>query len=160
MVKQHELGVPNGVHRRKGKRVGRGDGSGRGSYSTRGRKGQGARSGNRKQPPGFEGNQLALVRRMPTLRGFTNNFRTDYATVNVGQLDQLAESGQEVTPAWLVEVGVLKAREGLVKVLGDGDITKALKVSAHKFSGSAREKLQQAGGAVTELPMPKAAKAK
>lgn len=153
MVKQNELGAPPGA-RRGSRRVGRGDGSGRGSYSGRGRKGQGARSGKGKHPPGFEGNQLALVRRLPTLRGFTNKFRTDYATVNVGLLDRLAGAGQEVTPAWLVEKGVLKGRESLVKVLGEGEATKALKVSAHKFSASAQEKLQRAGGSVTELPMP------
>ncbi|MSQ12446.1 MAG: 50S ribosomal protein L15 [Dehalococcoidia bacterium] len=159
MVKQHDLGAPPGAHRRS-RRVGRGDGSGRGSYSGRGQKGQGARSGNGKQPPGFEGNQLALVRRLPTLRGFTNHFRTDYATINLGQLEERAEAGQQVTPEWLAAQRLVDNANVLVKVLGGGELTKALQISAHRFSQSARQKLEQAGGAANELPLPRSAKKK
>jgi large subunit ribosomal protein L15 len=122
------------------KRVGRGPGSGLGKTAGRGHKGQKSRSGYRRNL-GFEGGQMPLVRRVPK-RGFTNVFRTEYAVVN---LTQLAELEGEVTPATLVARGLVRAGRP-VKVLGDGEIAKALVVSAHKFSKSARAKLEAAGG--------------
>lgn len=130
----------------KRKRVGRGPGSGLGKTAGRGSKGQKSRSGYSRQA-GFEGGQMTLIRRIPK-RGFTNIFKQSYAVVNLASLAKLEET--EVTPDLLVEMGL--ARSGkLVKVLGNGEITKALKVSAHKFSGSARAKIEAAGGSCEEL---------
>jgi large subunit ribosomal protein L15 len=124
------------------KRVGRGMGSGMGKTSTRGHKGQGSRSGSRLMR-GFEGGQMPLHRRLPK-RGFVNIFRTEYSVVN---LDALARVGQtEITPELLREQGVIKKRNTLVKVLGDGELTTAVTVRAHKFSKSAQEKIAAAGG--------------
>ncbi len=123
------------------KRVGRGMGSGMGKTSTRGHKGQGSRSGSRTMR-GFEGGQMPLHRRLPK-RGFTNIFRTEYAVVNLGRLAELGE--KEVTPEVLHKHG-LAGKNDLVKVLGDGDLKSALTVRAHKFSKSAMEKIQKAGG--------------
>jgi large subunit ribosomal protein L15 len=124
------------------KRVGRGMGSGMGKTSTRGHKGQGSRSGSRLMR-GFEGGQMPLHRRLPK-RGFVNIFRTEYSVVN---LDTLAGLGQtEITPDLLREKGVIKKRETLLKVLGDGELKGALTVRAHKFSKSAQEKIAAAGG--------------
>lgn len=130
----------------KRKRVGRGPGSGLGKTAGRGSKGQKSRSGYSRQA-GFEGGQMTLIRRIPK-RGFTNIFKQSYAVVNLASLAKLEET--EITPDLLVEMGL--ARSGkLVKVLGNGEITKALKVSAHKFSGSARAKIEAAGGSCEEL---------
>jgi len=126
--------------RRSRKRVGRGPGSGNGKTAGRGHKGQKSRSGYSKRA-GFEGGQMPLVRRVPK-RGFTNIFRTEYEVVNVGRLEGLA--GQ-VTPEGLAAAGLVKAGR-LVKILGDGELTTALEVSAHKFSRAAREKIEAAGG--------------
>jgi large subunit ribosomal protein L15 len=126
--------------RRSRKRVGRGPGSGNGKTAGRGHKGQKSRSGYSKRA-GFEGGQMPLVRRVPK-RGFTNIFRTEYEVVNVGRLEGLA--GQ-VTPEGLATAGLVKAGR-LVKILGDGELTTALEVSAHKFSRAAREKIEAAGG--------------
>ncbi len=123
------------------KRVGRGMGSGMGKTSTRGHKGQGSRSGSRTMR-GFEGGQMPLHRRLPK-RGFTNIFRTEYAVVNLGRLAELGE--KEVTPEVLHKHG-LAGKNDLVKVLGDGELKSALNVRAHKFSKSALEKIQKAGG--------------
>ena len=129
------------------KRVGRGMGSGMGKTSTRGHKGQGSRSGSSLMR-GFEGGQMPLHRRLPK-RGFTNIFKTEYEVVNVERLAGLSES--EITPEVLRKAGVLTRRHALVKVLGHGDLSKALTVSAHKFSKSAQEKIEKAGGKVTVL---------
>jgi large subunit ribosomal protein L15 len=122
------------------KRVGRGPGSGLGKTAGRGHKGQKSRSGFSRNL-GLEGGQMPLVRRVPK-RGFHNIFRVEYAVVN---LAQLAEFEGEVTPATLAERGLVRAGRP-VKVLGDGEVNKALQVSAHKFSKSARAKLEAAGG--------------
>ncbi|MSQ11380.1 MAG: 50S ribosomal protein L15 [Dehalococcoidia bacterium] len=151
-MRQHEIPAPPGAHKHR-RRVGRGDGSGRGSYSGKGRKGQQARKN--KQNPGFEGNQLPLVQRAPTLGGFTNHFRREYAIVNLGELDRRAAPDQPVTPDWLFQAGLVKDRKAPVKVLADGALTKPLQVSAHRFSASARQKIQEAGGSAVELPLPK-----
>jgi len=129
------------------KRVGRGMGSGMGKTSTRGHKGQGSRSGSSLMR-GFEGGQMPLHRRLPK-RGFTNIFKTEYEVVNLDRLEGLDET--EITPDVLRKAGVVTGRNSLVKVLGHGDVSKALKVSAHRFSKSAQEKIEKAGGKVTLL---------
>jgi large subunit ribosomal protein L15 len=131
------------THKRK--RVGRGPGSGLGKTAGKGHKGQKSRSGY-SQRIGFEGGQMPLVRRMPK-RGFTNIFRVEYATVN---LSQLGELGTEIDPDVLLRHGLVR-RGRLVKILGDGDVTQALQVKASKFSRTAREKIEAAGGSCTEL---------
>ena len=125
----------------KSKRVGRGMGSGMGKTSTRGHKGQRSRSGSRILR-GFEGGQMPLHRRMPK-RGFTNVFRKEYAIVNLESLANLGET--TITPDVLRQAGLVKTKHP-VKVLGDGELTTALTVHAHKFSKSAQEKITKAGG--------------
>jgi large subunit ribosomal protein L15 len=148
----HELRpVPGSKKRRK--RVGRGTGSGKGKTSGRGMKGQGARSGGGKGPY-FEGGQLPLVRRLPFLRGFTNIHRIEYKPVNLGRLqEKFGETSQEVTPEVLVEAGIIKRSDKAVAILGDGELTTALTVKAHRFSKSAREKIEAAGGTAEVLPL-------
>jgi large subunit ribosomal protein L15 len=126
------------------KRVGRGPGSGNGKTAGRGYKGAQSRSG-WKYKRGFEGGQMPLHRRVPK-RGFTNIFRTEYDVVNLDQLEQLFEKGATVTVEALRVAGIVSSRTALVKVLGRGEVTKALTVQAHKFSGKAAEKLAAAGG--------------
>ncbi len=143
-MKLHELkNVPGAVHRKK--RVGCGEGSGHGKTSGKGGKGQTARSGGSIRP-GFEGGQMPLYRKLPH-RGFNNyNFKTRYATVNVGDLAKLDESVTEVNAEVLGQQGLIRANSPLLKVLGDGEITRALKVTAAKFTESAKAKLEKAGG--------------
>jgi large subunit ribosomal protein L15 len=143
-MKLHELkNVPGAVHRKK--RVGCGEGGGHGKTSGRGGKGQTARSGSSIRP-GFEGGQMPLYRKLPH-RGFNNaNFRTTYATVNVGELSKLDASVTEVNADVLVQNGLIRAGQLGLKVLGDGEITRAIKVTADKFSESAKAKLEKAGG--------------
>jgi len=126
------------------KRVGRGPGSGNGKTAGRGHKGAQSRSGY-SYKRGFEGGQMPLHRRLPK-RGFTNIFRTEYTVVNLDQLEARFDAGAAVTPDSLRAVGLVSDRTALVKVLGRGEITKALTVQAHKFSGAAAEKLAAAGG--------------
>jgi len=126
------------------KRVGRGMGSGMGKTSTRGHKGQGSRSGSRLMR-GFEGGQMPLHRRLPK-RGFVNIFRTDYEVVNLERLASLGET--EITPELLRKAGVVSSKKSLVKVLGQGELSTALTVHAHKFSKSAQEKIEKAGGRI------------
>jgi large subunit ribosomal protein L15 len=147
-MKQHELAPPKGS-KKKRQRVGRGDASGRGSYSTRGMKGQKSRSGGGVRR-GFEGGQLPLVKRMPHLRGFTNIFKIPYSVVNVESLEGF-ESGSNIGPQDLKLSGLIRSNSPRIKILGEGSITKSLSVSAHSFSKSARTKIEQAGGQVTEL---------
>ena len=147
-MQAHELRPPKGA-RHKRKRVGRGDGSGHGTYSGRGSKGQKSRSGAGIRL-GFEGGQTPLIKRLPRRRGFTNIFRVEYVSVNVKQLERF-EAGTEVTPQLLREVGIIKTLRQPVKVLGDGEITKALTVRAHKFSAVAKGKIEAAGGSVEEV---------
>jgi len=141
-MKQNTL-TPSAGSRRDRKRVGRGPGSGNGKTSGRGEKGQKSRSGySRKR--GFEGGQMPLHRRVPK-RGFTNIFRTEFRTVNVERLNDLA-AGSVVTPETLQQAGLVKrGKEGL-KVLGNGDLKVALTVQAHKFTASAVKKIEAAGG--------------
>ncbi len=128
------------------KRVGRGMGSGMGKTSSRGHKGQRSRSGSHMMR-GFEGGQMPLHRRLPK-RGFTNIFRTEYSVVNLSRIAELHEElgNAELTLEAFAAKGLLKKRKGLVKVLGDGDLTVAVTVHAHKFSKSAQEKIEKAGG--------------
>ncbi len=128
------------------KRVGRGMGSGMGKTSTRGHKGQRSRSGSRMMR-GFEGGQMPLHRRLPK-RGFTNIFRAEYTVVNLGRIAELIQAGgaAELTLEVFAASGLLRKRNGLVKVLGDGDLSAAVTVHAHKFSKTAQEKIEKAGG--------------
>lgn len=130
-------------HRRK--RVGRGEGSGLGKTSGRGHKGQGARAGSGYKPT-FEGGQMPLIRRLPKY-GFKNPTRVEYVPVNVGALD-VFDAGAEVTPDLLREKGLVNGRIRRVKILGRGEITKALNVKSHAFSRTAQERIQEAGGSV------------
>jgi large subunit ribosomal protein L15 len=135
------------------KRVGRGQGSGRGGTSTRGHKGAGARAGT-KAKLGFEGGQMPLYRRVPKF-GFTNISRKEFAPVNVSRLDALAQAGRigdgVVTPAVLYDLGVISSRRALVKILGNGDLTSKLHITAHAFSKSAVAKIEAAGGQAETL---------
>jgi large subunit ribosomal protein L15 len=148
----HDLRPAEGSNKRK-KRVGRGMASGHGKTSGRGIKGQGARSGGGKGPY-FEGGQLPLVRRLPFRRGFTNIHRVEYKPVNVELLQaRFGEGYQEITPETLIEARVIKRSDKAVAILGNGDITVALTVKAHRFSKSAKEKIEAAGGTVEVLPL-------
>ena len=131
---------------RKKKRLGRGESSGWGKTSGAGHKGQKARRGNSKPAPGFEGGQMPLARRLPK-RGFTPRNRVEYAIVNIGSLEALDPS-TPVDLQSLQESGLVKKGRGLLKVLAQGEITKAFTVRAHKFSASAAEKITAAGGTV------------
>lgn len=128
---------------RKVKRVGRGPGSGAGKTASKGHKGQKARSGGVKGA-GFEGGQMPLQRRIPK-RGFTNIFRKEYAIVNLSALEKMGETGP-VTPEMLVQKGLIKDLKKEVKILGVGELKSKLTVRAHKFSKSALDKIQAAGG--------------
>jgi len=141
-MKLEELKPAQGA-RKKAKRVGRGPGSGHGKTSTKGHKGQKARSGGVKGP-GFEGGQMPLQRRLPK-RGFTNIFRKEYAVVNVGDLQRAGTSGT-ITPEMMLEKGLVKDMMAGIKVLGTGEVKSGITVRAHKFSKSAIEKIQAAGG--------------
>ncbi len=133
------------------KRIGRGQGSGHGGTSTKGHKGQKSRSGS-SIPAWFEGGQMPLQRRVPKY-GFTNRFRVAYDAINISRLSELVEGGRlekgaVVTPELLVSLG-LGGKNGRLKILGDGELTTKLDVSAHAFSKSAREKIEAAGGTTT-----------
>ncbi|MED3661729.1 50S ribosomal protein L15 [Ureibacillus sp. FSL K6-8385] len=141
-MKLHELKPAEGS-RKKRNRVGRGIGSGNGKTAGRGQKGQNARSGGGVRP-GFEGGQNPLFRRLPK-RGFTNVNRKEYAIVNLEALNRF-EEGTEVTPELLIETGVVKNEKAGIKILGNGALTKKLNVKAHKFSASAKEAIENAGG--------------
>ena len=146
-IKLHDLKPSPGAHRER-KRVGRGPGSGKGKTAGKGMMGQKARSG-----PGpyrtFEGGQNRLVRRMPYLRGFKNRWRVEYQVINVGDLNDLPDA-EELTIETLLEVGRITKHKPL-KILGTGDLGKQLTIHAHKFSGSARQKIEAAGGTVVEI---------
>jgi len=145
------LTPPSGGGVKEKKRVGRGQASGQGKTAGRGGKGQKARTGNMNFI-GFEGGQMPIQRRIPK-RGFSNPFRVEYALINVGDLETLGLA--EVDLAKLVEGGVIKVPKDGLKVLGDGEITKPVTVKAHKFSASAREKIEKAGGKAEEIVLTK-----
>lgn len=143
--------VNEGIHKHKRpNRLGRGIGSGQGKTSGRGHKGQMARAG-WKQLPIFQGGGSPLVRRVPK-RGFTNTFALTIANVNVSEIQDLFEAGEEVSIATLQAKGLLKKTFDVLKILGNGELTKKVKVSAHRFSESAKEKIEKAGGTATVVP--------
>jgi large subunit ribosomal protein L15 len=152
--------------RRARKRIGRGLGSGKGRYSGRGIKGQKSRSGSHKMRPGFEGGQNPIYMRLGKLRGGSKDalpvgpFRTRTVPINVASLEERFDAGSEVTPESLVEKGVLKNTKIDVKILGNGELTKKLSVTAHAVSATAREKIEAAGGSITLLREPKERKPK
>ena len=139
------LRAPKKANEKK-KRVGRGMGSGMGKTSTRGHKGQGSRSGSSLMR-GFEGGQMPLHRRLPK-RGFTNIFRVEYTVVGLDRLAEInaASNETEFSLERIVDLGLLRKRNGLIKVLNNGEITVAITVHAHKFSKSAKEAIERAGG--------------
>lgn len=145
-MKLHDL-RPNPGAKKKRKRVGRGIAAGQGKTAGRGTKGQGARSGGGKGPY-FEGGQLPLARRLPFKRGFTNINKVYYKPVNLEQLAQFDFDGADVTPEILMAVGILKKVTDPIVVLGNGELSVALTVKAHRFSASAKEKIEAAGGTV------------
>jgi large subunit ribosomal protein L15 len=126
------------------KRIGRGHGSGNVMTAGKGTKGQKSRSGG-KVRPGFEGGQNPIYRRMPYKRGFKNPFRIEYEIVNLGRLEELGLS-DPITPESLFERGVIRDSQALLKILADGEISTSIHVRAHKFSATAREKIEAAGG--------------
>lgn len=134
---------------KRGRYLGRGRASGHGKTSGRGFKGQFSRTGSKRRP-GFRGGDLPLVLKIPK-RGFTNPFKIDYQVVNIADLEKAFEAGAVVDPASLVKAGVLSTQKPAVKILGDGAITKALKVTAHAFTESAKKKIAAAGGSSTTL---------
>ncbi len=146
-MKVHDLAPAPGSTRAR-RRVGRGIAGKGGKTAGRGTKGQGARNNIK---PGFEGGQLPLAQRIPKLRGFNNPFRVEYAVVNLDLLESF--QGTEVTPDSLRAQGLVH-KHGLVKVLGRGQLTRAVTVSAHAFSKSASQAITDAGGSVTVLPLP------
>jgi len=148
----NNLRAPEGAGHRK-KRVGRGPGSGWGKTSARGNKGQKSRSGYSGKR-GFEGGQMPLHRRLPK-RGFTNIFKRVWAEVNLTDLELLFEAGSTITPAELQAKGLVRSsRIKSVVVLGEGELTKSLTISAHRFSAAARQKIEAAGGTATLITPP------
>ena len=141
-MKLHELQPAYGSTTAR-KRLGRGIGSGLGKTSGKGHKGAKARSGGGKRP-GFEGGQMPLVRRLPK-RGFYNPFRTEYVAVNVERLE-IFEDGSVVSPVQLIEAGIIKKINDGIKIMGNGELTKKLTVQAAKFTATAKEKIEAAGG--------------
>jgi large subunit ribosomal protein L15 len=146
-MKLHDLAPPKGATKAK-QRVGRGTGGKGHKTAGRGTKGQHARN---TVPVGFEGGQLPLMQRIPKLKGFKNPFRVAYTPVNVGVLAGL--EGDEVTPASMVAAGLCRPKD-LVKVLGQGSLSRPLRVSAHAFSASAEAAITTAGGSVERIPLP------
>lgn len=147
-MKLHHLRPAEGaVHRRR--RLGRGKSAGQGKTAGRGTKGYGARHNPK---PGFEGGQMPFQRRVPKLKGFTNPGRVEWAVVNVSRLAEIFDRGTEVTPKLLRERGMVR-KGAPVKVLGAGQLDKALTVRAHAVSGAARAKIEQAGGSVEVLSL-------
>ncbi|MDT4965491.1 MAG: large subunit ribosomal protein [Acidobacteriota bacterium] len=144
----NNLRAPKGATHRK-KRVGRGPGTGLGKTAGRGEKGQKSRSGYSSKI-GFEGGQMPLHRRLPK-RGFTNIFKKQWIEISLASLDRHFGADDEVTPELLHERGLIKKAKRDVVVLGTGEISKALRISAHRFTKSAREKIEKAGGAATEI---------
>jgi len=147
-VELHNLQPHEGATRER-KRVGRGIAAGQGKTAGKGHKGQKSRSGDRTLPWFFEGGQTPLHMRIPK-RGFRPVNRVEYAVVNVGKLNELFEANTEITPEVLVAKGLVSKNKP-VKILGDGELTKPLVVKAHKFSKSAKEKIEAAGGKAVEI---------
>ena len=136
--------------RKNRKRVGRGDGSGNGSYSGRGMKGQKSRSGGGVRP-GFEGGQLPMIKRLPSLRGFTNVFKKQFNAVNLDRIIEKFPEGGDIETKDLVGARVIRDNGHPTKILGRGEVTVALSIAANKFTKSAMEKIEAAGGTVKVL---------
>lgn len=145
---EHNLAPGKGARKAR-KRVGRGDAAGQGSTAGRGMKGQKSRSG-AKIRPGFEGGQLPIIKGLPMKRGFTNPFKVYYSLVKIESLDSF-EAGDHITPEELHRRGIVRNLNQPVKILGDGELSKSVTVAAHKFTRSAREKIEAAKGTVEEL---------
>ncbi|MCW1966710.1 MAG: 50S ribosomal protein L15 [Anaerolineae bacterium] len=150
-MKLHDIMPAPGARKRK-KRKGQGPGAGQGKTAGRGQKGQASRSGGVKNGY-FEGGQMPLVRKLPFARGvnFNNPYKIVYVPINVSTLAERFEANAEVTPEALVALGLTHKSDSHVAILGDGDLEVPLKVTAHKFSASAKEKIEKAGGSVTKL---------
>ena len=146
---EHQVAAPRGA-RRSRKRVGRGDAAGGGSYAGRGMKGQKSRSGPGVRP-GFEGGQMPLIKGLPMKRGFNNRYKTYYALVNLDTLQERFDAGARVTPETLHQLGIVRRTRLPLKVVGNGELSQAITVAAHKFTASARAKIEAAGGTVEEL---------
>jgi large subunit ribosomal protein L15 len=143
--------VNRGIEKRRDRtRIGRGPGSGNGKTAGKGHKGHRSRSGYSRKPF-FQGGTMPLFRRIPK-RGFFNPFAPTVMAVNIGSLDELFPANAEITPESLAADGLIRGRFDQLKILGDGEVTKPLRVQAHRFSKSAREKIEQAGGTVVVLP--------
>jgi large subunit ribosomal protein L15 len=155
----HNISAPEGSNKGK-KRVGRGPGSGHGKTACRGYKGQKSRSGYSSRP-GFEGGQMPLQRRLPK-RGFTNIFKKTWVEVNLAELDEKFDGSEEITPDLLTERGIVKkgslAKSDGVVILGRGELKKSLKITAHRFSAGAREKIEAAGGKATVAELSRGSK--
>jgi large subunit ribosomal protein L15 len=147
-MKLHDLKPAEGS-KKKRTRVGRGISAGQGKTAGRGTKGQGSRTGGTKGPY-FEGGQLPLVRRLPFKRGFTNIFRIEYQEINVSRLNDL-DNGTVVTPELLAERGLVREADRPIAVLGNGELTKKLTIKAHRFTKSAAQKIEAAGGSTEKL---------
>ena len=144
----------NNLHPKEGsthkkKRVGRGPGSGLGKTAGRGHKGQKSRSGYSSRP-GFEGGQMPLQRRLPK-RGFTNIFKKQWIEISLGKIEENFSAGENITPEILHERGLIKKAKHDLVILGTGEVTKSLNISAHRFTKTAREKIEKAGGAATVI---------
>ena len=147
-MRQDNIAPPPGARTAR-KRVGRGNASGYGTYAGRGLKGQKSRSGH-KMRPGFEGGQLPLIKRLPRKRGFVNIFRKEYSVVNLDKLN-VFEEGSEVTPEKLHAAGLVKTLKLPVKVLANGEVSRAVTVKANRFSAAAKAKIEAAGGKAEEV---------
>ena len=145
---EHQITPPKGARRAR-KRIGRGNAAGGGTYAGRGLKGQKSRSGFGLSP-GFEGGQLRLIKGLPMTRGFNNKFKTYYSLIKLEDLDQFA-AGERITPDSLQARGLLRNQRSPIKILGNGEVSKSLTVAAHKFTQSARKKIEAAGGTVEEI---------
>lgn len=150
MIKLHDLAPAPGATKRS-KRVGRGIAGKGGKTAGRGTKGQGARD---TIPVGFEGGQLPLVRRIPKLKGFKNPFRVEYNVVNLDDINTLGRNGEVVIDPEVLKAHGLVSKNGLVKILGDGELSLGVTVSAHAFSESARSAISAGGGSVIKLELP------
>ena len=146
---EHQVAPPKGARKNR-KRVGRGDAAGQGSTAGRGNKGQKSRSGGG-PPVWFEGGQLPLIKGLPMKRGFHNRFKTYYSLIKIETLESFDE-GERITPELLLEKGYLRNLNQPVKIVGDGEISKALTVVAAKFTQSAKQKIEAAKGTAEEIP--------
>ncbi len=147
-MREDQITRPPGARKAK-RRVGRGNAAGQGTTAGRGQKGQKSRSGH-SIIRGFEGGQLRMIKGLPMKRGFNNPFKIYYALIKLDTLDQF-DAGSRISPETLKEMGFLRKNEMQVKVLGNGELTKAVTVAAHKFTRSARAKIEAAGGTVEEI---------